>query len=70
MRKSIVFSAAGFALAAVILAATLAKVVHAAGASGYHLIKTVPVPGAPSWIISLSIVTPAGCTFRTAPMWW
>lgn len=49
MRKSIVFSAAGFALAAVILAATLAKVVHAAGASGYHLIKTVPVPGDGGW---------------------
>lgn len=50
MRKSIVSSAAiALALAAVVLAAAFLKVVHAAGGSGYHLIKTVPVGGEGGW---------------------
>jgi len=50
MRKSIAISAiVALAFAVVIIAGTFLKIAHAAGSSGYHLVKTVPVSGEGGW---------------------
>jgi DNA-binding beta-propeller fold protein YncE len=48
MRKSIAFSTSVFALA-ILIAGLLSKAATAAGPSGYHLVKTIPVGGDGGW---------------------